>query len=197
MGRDRVPERLALPAQPDSLGTPLVGLHADLVVRRGPRVVLPQAPDALPDLPQALGSVRFVTILPSKDLEPPQAIEISVSELISVAPQAAIATRVAPAIALHARSRSTEYVGEDPFAFQLRHEPGTTRHVVVKHNRRFSRPIAACNGDVQIGVRNFQRVRRAQQDRVGHRVRIPLLVDHRKLKAHNIGGQFVTERAAL
>ena len=122
-----------------------------------------------------------------QDIQRPGSVELGVCELIAVTAEATVAARVAAAIALHAFRGGAKDIAEDLFVFQLRHQPGAARHAVVEHDRGLTWALAAGNRDVQVGVRNFQRVRRAEQDRVGDRVRIPLAMDHRELKAHDVG----------
>ena len=107
--------------------------------------------------------VRCPHSLSDKYLQRSEAIEPSVCKLIAVAPQATVATGVAATITLYALRRRTKYVCKDVLLFQLRHQPGAARNVVVKHDRGLARALSACNGDVQVGVRNFQRVSRASR----------------------------------
>ena len=56
-------------------------------------------------------------------------------ELIAVAAEAAVATRVAATVSLNSFRGGAKHGTEDPFVFQLRHQPCATRHVVVEHDR--------------------------------------------------------------
>ena len=77
-----------------------------------------------------------------ENIQHPGPVELGMRELISVAAEAPVATRVAAAIALHAFRGGAKYVAEDLFVFQLRHQAGAAWHIVVEHDRGLTRAVS-------------------------------------------------------
>lgn len=86
-----------------------------------------------------------------------------VGELIAVTAQAAVATRIAAAIAPDSRLCVSEHLVEHVLVFQLRDQPGATGHVVVQHYRGRTRVGAAGDRHVEVRIRDVQRLRRTEQ----------------------------------
>ena len=132
-----------------------------------------------------------------KDFQRPQPVWTRVCKLVAVTAQATVAARIVTAVSLRPLRSGRKNIGEDFFTFKLRHQPGATRHLVITYDRGLIRSLPTGYCDVQAVVRYPRRVHSTQQERIGHRIRIPLVRYRWELKAHDISGQFVAEREPL